>query len=30
LDFSLYQSLNGFAADHDGLEDLLRFFALDA
>ncbi len=30
VDLSLYQSLNGFAADHDFIEDVLRFFALDA
>lgn len=30
MDLSLYQALNGFAADHDWLEDTLRFFALDA
>ena len=30
MDLSLYESLNGFAADHDWLEDILRFFALDA
>lgn len=30
LDLTLYQSLNGFAADHDFFEDVLRFFALDA
>jgi undecaprenyl-diphosphatase len=30
LDLSLYRTVNGFAADHDWLEDILRFFALDA
>ena len=30
MDFSLYKDLNGFAADHEALGDLLRFFALDA
>lgn len=30
MDTSLYESINGFAAGHDGLEDVLRFFALDA
>lgn len=30
MDTSLYESINGFAADHDGFEDVLRFFALDA
>jgi undecaprenyl-diphosphatase len=30
MDTSLYETINGFAADHDGLEDVLRFFALDA
>lgn len=30
VDFTLYKSLNGFAAHHDALEDVLRFLALDA
>ncbi len=30
MDFSLYESLNGFAARHDGFEDVMRFFAIDA
>jgi undecaprenyl-diphosphatase len=30
MDTSLYETINGFAARHDGLEDVLRFFALDA
>jgi undecaprenyl-diphosphatase len=30
LDERLYEAINGFAARHDGLEDVLRFFALDA
>lgn len=30
MDTSLYESINGFAAGHDGAEDVLRFFALDA
>jgi undecaprenyl-diphosphatase len=29
LDLSTYEQLNGYAARHDWLEDLLRFFALD-
>jgi len=28
MDFEAYKALNGFAADHDALEDPLRFFAL--
>jgi undecaprenyl-diphosphatase len=30
MDFTLYKALNGFAAHHDALEDVLRFFAQDA
>lgn len=30
MDLSLYESVNGFAARHDGFEDVLRFFAVDA
>lgn len=30
MDFDLYKLLNGFAARHDGVEDVLRFLALDA
>jgi undecaprenyl-diphosphatase len=30
LDLTLYKLLNGYAADHDRFEDVLRFFALDA
>ena len=30
IDFHLFKALNGFAAHHDGLEDPLRFFALQA
>jgi undecaprenyl-diphosphatase len=30
MDTSLYEEINGFAARHDGFEDVLRFFALDA
>jgi undecaprenyl-diphosphatase len=30
VDLSLYESINGFAARHDGFEDVLRFFAMDA
>jgi undecaprenyl-diphosphatase len=30
MDLTLYKALNGFAAHHDALEDVLRFFALDA
>lgn len=30
MDTSLYETINGFAARHDGWEDVLRFFALDA
>jgi undecaprenyl-diphosphatase len=30
IDFTLYKSLNGFAYHHDGVEDGLRFFALNA
>lgn len=30
MDFSLYKSINGFAARHDLLEDVLRFLAVDA
>jgi undecaprenyl-diphosphatase len=30
IDFTLYKALNGFAYHHDGFEDTLRFFALDA
>jgi undecaprenyl-diphosphatase len=30
IDFSLFKALNGYAYHHDGLEDALRFFALDA
>jgi len=30
MDTSLYETVNGFAARHDGWEDVLRFFALDA
>jgi undecaprenyl-diphosphatase len=30
MDFTLYRSLNDVAAQHDGLEDPLRFFALNA
>lgn len=29
MDTSLYETINGFAARHDGLEDALRWFALD-
>jgi undecaprenyl-diphosphatase len=28
MDLQLYEALNGFAARHDGVEDPLRFFAL--
>jgi len=30
MDESAYEAINGFAARHDGLEDVLRFFAVDA
>jgi undecaprenyl-diphosphatase len=30
LDLTLYEHLNGYATRHDGFEDLLRFFAVDA
>jgi undecaprenyl-diphosphatase len=30
VDWTLFKDLNGFAANHDGFEDVLRFFALDA
>jgi len=30
MDLSLYEQINGLAAGHDGLEDVLRFFAVDA
>jgi undecaprenyl-diphosphatase len=30
MDFTLYKSLNGFAAHHDAFEDVLRFFSQDA
>jgi undecaprenyl-diphosphatase len=30
LDYSLYKALNGFAAGHDGIEDVFRFFSLEA
>jgi undecaprenyl-diphosphatase len=30
LDLSLYKDLNGLAANHDGFEDVLRFFAVNA
>jgi undecaprenyl-diphosphatase len=30
MDFTLYKALNGFAVHRDGLEDVLRFFAMDA
>jgi undecaprenyl-diphosphatase len=30
VDLTLYKLLNGYAADHDGFEDVLRFLALDA
>jgi len=30
MDLSLFESVNGFAARHDGFEDVLRFFAIDA
>jgi len=30
MDLTLYKALNGFAAHHDGFEDVLRFFAQDA
>jgi undecaprenyl-diphosphatase len=30
LDLTLYKALNGYAVHHDGFEDILRFFALDA
>jgi undecaprenyl-diphosphatase len=30
LDFSIYKALNGLAVGHDGLEDVFRFFALEA
>ena len=30
MDLSLYESINGFAVRHDGFEDVLRFFAVDA
>jgi undecaprenyl-diphosphatase len=30
VDLNVYKWLNGFAVHHDGLEDVLRFFALDA
>ena len=30
MDLTLYKALNGFAADHDAFEDVLRFFAQDA
>jgi undecaprenyl-diphosphatase len=29
-DLSLYEHLNGYATRHDGFEDVLRFFAVDA
>lgn len=30
MDLSLYESLNGFSARHDGFEDIMRFVAVDA
>jgi undecaprenyl-diphosphatase len=30
IDFTIYKSLNGFAYHHDGFEDTLRFFAVNA
>jgi undecaprenyl-diphosphatase len=30
MDLTLYKALNGFAAQHDAFEDVLRFFAHDA
>ena len=30
MDLSLYKDLNGLAVDHDGVEDVLRFFAVNA
>ncbi len=30
MDLSLYKTLNGLAVGHDGLEDVFRFFALEA
>jgi undecaprenyl-diphosphatase len=30
MDFTLFKALNGFAVHRDGLEDVLRFFAMDA
>jgi undecaprenyl-diphosphatase len=30
LDLSLYESINGFSARHDGFEDVMRFIAVDA
>ena len=30
MDLSLFESVNGFAVHHDGFEDVLRFFAVDA
>jgi undecaprenyl-diphosphatase len=30
MDEQLYEAINGFAAHHDGIEDVFRFFALDA
>jgi undecaprenyl-diphosphatase len=30
VDLSLFESVNGFAVRHDGFEDVLRFFAVDA
>jgi undecaprenyl-diphosphatase len=30
MDLTLFKALNGFAAHHDALEDVLRFFAQDA
>ncbi len=30
LDLTLYEQLNGYATRHDGFEDVLRFFAVDA
>jgi undecaprenyl-diphosphatase len=30
MDFDLFKLVNGFAIDHDGFEDVLRFLALDA
>ena len=30
MDQSAYEAINGFASSHDGFEDVLRFFAIDA